>query len=588
MTTPRGSSNAKNYDKDPSESDNAGSTPTSPASIAPRSAEDDASVYYQERQSRIATHNSKQRRSRKRWLGTLTIFSCCVGGCVLLRLRTVSIPTFKSTMSKTTVLTFDTWQDVTTQSAAAYKLQMNDREMIQQQDNEGLQNAVETKGPMNNLMRKKKKNKFAILKNKHRQRSFYPSTSSTTDTTVWDVNGPPVRLPDGITMKSRATVESPAPTTRRGAGGGDSTQQQVDSNLPIPKVPGVPLHASEALQCRDSVINFVINATDGKDECDGLIKAFDKTCSNDEEEATESGQRRHLEQRHRRHRRQRRLWDKLHVPYTIRLRALVYRTFMNLERLARYLCWLFGSADQSSLLFFAEDEVFKAWGDAQYLVENRLDGIVQSEARSTMYKDQCVLYEREAETRNRRKRQLDELVALDLEETTIAHSLATNKTKTTPSTTSSSTTSLHLPIKSQQHVSDKTANDALLLQKGEKIIKAANESIVAKEEAAKSKKSISDTADAVSSVLNDPTSVEARTCCASILNVYHELCSTDDEEQVSDTRLFFLVFVMACCGMVKSLIRHFKILWLPEAAGCILVGGTCKILDALTQYCVFG
>jgi hypothetical protein len=47
---------------------------------------------------------------------------------------------------------------------------------------------------------------------------------------------------------------------------------------------------------------------------------------------------------------------------------------------------------------------------------------------------------------------------------------------------------------------------------------------------------------------------------------------------------------MACCGVVKSLIRHFRILWLPEAAGCILVGGTLSlsyvILCYLTLPCV--
>ena len=43
----------------------------------------------------------------------------------------------------------------------------------------------------------------------------------------------------------------------------------IDSNLP----------ASDALECRASVVAFVINATDVKDECDGLRKAFDKACS---------------------------------------------------------------------------------------------------------------------------------------------------------------------------------------------------------------------------------------------------------------------------------------------------------------------
>jgi hypothetical protein len=74
-------------------------------------------------------------------------------------------------------------------------------------------------------------------------------------------------------------------------------------------------------------------------------------------------------------------------------------------------------------------------------------------------------------------------------------------------------------------------------------------------------------------MLNDPTSVEARTCCASILNVYHENCDSPEEEVVSDRKLFLVVFVIALCGMVKSVIRYYSIRWLPEAAGCILVGG---------------
>ena len=91
---------------------------------------------------------------------------------------------------------------------------------------------------------------------------------------------------------------------------------------------------------------------------------------------------------------------------------------------------------------------------------------------------------------------------------------------------------------------------------------------------------MSDTTDLVSSVLNDPTSVEARTCCASILNVFHENCSVADDEELSDKRLFIGVFVIALCGLVKSLIRHFHLRWLPEAAGCILVGGTCYVVSS--------
>ena len=93
-------------------------------------------------------------------------------------------------------------------------------------------------------------------------------------------------------------------------------------------------------------------------------------------------------------------------------------------------------------------------------------------------------------------------------------------------------------------------------------------------DAQKSAEAVSQTTAAVSAVLNDESSVEARTCCASILNVFHEHCDHPDEDDFDDKRLFIIVFVIAVCSMVKSLIRHFKIRWLPEAAGCILVGVT--------------
>lgn len=100
----------------------------------------------------------------------------------------------------------------------------------------------------------------------------------------------------------------------------------------------------------------------------------------------------------------------------------------------------------------------------------------------------------------------------------------------------------------------------------------------AQAEAQVSSKAVSDAADMISNILNDPTSVEARTCCTSILNTFHENCSVDEEEELSDKRLFVGVAVVAFCGLVKSLIRNFRIRFLPEAAGCILVGGTCRLL----------
>jgi len=74
------------------------------------------------------------------------------------------------------------------------------------------------------------------------------------------------------------------------------------------------------------------------------------------------------------------------------------------------------------------------------------------------------------------------------------------------------------------------------------------------------------------SILDSPESIEARTCCASILNVFHEHCDRNEEVEYTDRSLFVIVSVIALCGIVKSLIRYFEIRWLPEAGGCILVG----------------
>lgn len=75
------------------------------------------------------------------------------------------------------------------------------------------------------------------------------------------------------------------------------------------------------------------------------------------------------------------------------------------------------------------------------------------------------------------------------------------------------------------------------------------------------------------SILDSPESIEARTCCASILNVFHEHCDRNEEIEYTDRSLFVIVSVIAVCSIVKSLLKHFEIHWLPEAAGCILVGG---------------
>ena len=142
-----------------------------------------------------------------------------------------------------------------------------------------------------------------------------------------------------------------------------------------------------------------------------------------------------------------------------------------------------------------------------------------------------------------------------------------------------------LPTTSE-HVAGQMLNDAVQLTNGgtnqaiAAVLNATNGTVsgvsaavaAAAADAHQSAEAVSKATAAVSAVLNDPSSVEARTCCASILNVFHEHCDHPDAEELTDSRLFVVVFVVAFCGMVKSLIRHFKIRWLPEAGGCILVG----------------
>ncbi|KAL7450927.1 hypothetical protein ACHAWC_002782, partial [Mediolabrus comicus] len=169
--------------------------------------------------------------------------------------------------------------------------------------------------------------------------------------------------------------------------------------------------------------------------------------------------------------------------------------------------------------------------------------------------------------------------------------------------------SLNIPT-AEKHISEETLNDALLLQESEEGVntmasvdqqqqqpseaeegtegdeatndaqtadegvKTNAEAAVAAKDAAESAEAIRTATAAVKNIMNDPKSVEARTCCASILSVFHDHCdpTTTGVEDYSDRRLLVVVFVITVCGMVKSIIRHLNIRWLPEAGGCILVG----------------
>jgi hypothetical protein len=321
----------------------------------------------------------------------------------------------------------------------------------------------------------------------------------------------------------------------------------VDMTDTLP-LAAISTKAADALECRESVIAFVINATDAKDECDGLKRAFDKTCNSDQtQEIIDKSAEKELAVQAKAAaaaagtRKSRRLFEN-EPETTLRWKVLVHQT-------ARWLTNIWKSWNQDDF-FFAEDHVLSEWDDANYQVEQGLDTI--------LHKDTIRRIQEEIKVEDAAKE----------EATVVVQKVEKPKQ------------SLTLPT-SNEHLSGKMLSETLLLQNEDTIQSAirtaANHTNATLNEAAVdaviSAKAVQDTTAVVSAVLNDPTSVEARTCCASILNVFHENCDQKEEETVSDKKLFLIVFVIAFCGMVKSMIRHFQIRWLPEAAGCILVGG---------------
>jgi NhaP-type Na+/H+ or K+/H+ antiporter len=376
--------------------------------------------------------------------------------------------------------------------------------------------------------------------------------------------------------------------------------QYDDDNIPQ-AVAGSIIHAADALLCRDSVVDYVINATDLKDECDGLKKAFTKHCADEEEPVLARS----------RHRRLSVFGNEQHSENPV---ARIQRQLYYFSRRLNAWC----NKRQESLLM-AEDRILDAWDDAAFEVEQgwdllyRHDDIAEitrnavippsSETATNVVDNQKpssrILVENVRRyarnqagdnttasqgTQRQDKEDIDEDDSGDEEseeETQTQEAPASkmpdaqNKTLVNKDTNKHAA-NLMLPINSR-HVSDKMLSETLMLQQDHKIMKSVQNQTnhtVAQADAAASVKAVSDAADMVSNILNDPTSVEARTCCTSILNVFHENCNVNEEEELSDVKLFVSVVVIAFCGLVKSLIRHFSIRWLPEAAGCILVGVT--------------
>lgn len=400
--------------------------------------------------------------------------------------------------------------------------------------------------------------------------------------TTIDVNAPPVRAEAtrkdetagatnfvfGWNPVANPIITSNEETTKR---------NRNKSSRPIPvvvdeedRVPhaasGAAIRASDALLCHSSVVDFVINATDLKDECDGLKKAFGKYCEGEDESEKFSS-----------HRSLREDLDQEHTPNPIAW----WRNILNNP--SPFSAWVHG-------VFPSPDSLAQALSERSKRSHDSSSDSSHDQARAN-YVQSRGLEDARAFSQAERIIDTEEVIfpRIDSEIDESRRQDKSTKTNLAVPREKLKTSNLSLPTK-KHHVSDKMLSEALLLKREEKImseVKAAHNTSIhngtADNMAAASTKAVTDTIDVVSSVLNDPSSVEARTCCASILNVFHESCYVDEEEELSDLRLVIVVTVIALCGWVKSLIRYFQIRWLPEAAGCIVVGGEYKVRQLPTN-----
>lgn len=393
------------------------------------------------------------------------------------------------------------------------------------------------------------------------------------------------------------------------------------------------LPASDALECRASVVAFVINATDVRDECDGLRKAFDKTCSvsgtaaaaaaavsgavangsaGDGEGMKTQGRRRLQE------------WgkprlSKLHSWLGFDFGSLdlyggqtISEKFLETKQYWLNLMTSVGLDEEDDTILFVEDQV----ADAKYWEAAK--DMVQSGKNLTAIADKVMGKKRLDLASHRRLENAKETnVVLASKPARKAEASSKNNSAQASATTvppaqkpqreqAQPMISLIIPT-SEEHINDQVLNDALLLQESKKKSNSGDKNegssstggnqtnaeqppeeessnkkaaAEAARDASESAEAIRTATEAVKNIMNDPKSIEARTCCASILSVFHEHCdpTTTGVDDYSDRRLLVIVFVITVCGMVKSIIRFFNIRWLPEAGGCILVGGKSRLV----------
>ncbi len=294
--------------------------------------------------------------------------------------------------------------------------------------------------------------------------------------------------------------------------------------------------AASKLQCPAFVVDFIINATDTKDECEGLRKAFDLTCGGTPKQDKKSnmkaapGARRRLEE-------------------------LLSSDAMDINIYDYF---------RSKWTQFAEN-----FSDGGVNIRNRALQAQENGQEKVNIPTETYLDAKEAvplspslptATGEVADELINDALSLNTDLKDIAKAIedinnATNTVPVVPATAPTSTNQMNLP--GHQHHSAGGAGS-------ENAQMTSTSNIAEAEELS--------TAVAVSAIIHNPKVVETQACCRSILHVFHEECDSPDDEEYNDKRLFVIVCVIALCGLVKSLIRHFKIRWMPEAGGCILVG----------------
>jgi len=236
--------------------------------------------------------------------------------------------------------------------------------------------------------------------------------------------------------------------------------------------------AADTLECRSSVIEYVINATDVKDECAGLRKAFDETCSNENRDSSNSEDGENSEDEKPNGRRRLRELEGPHRRWWRRFATKLHRPFID-------------------LIF--KDDVYvgrrlNLLESMPELVNNASSVIVNS---------------------------TDSVKEVIIEKHVLSPSLPTS--------------SEH--VGDQTLTNAIMINDKAIVEVMKHLhANSTNITLLSKTEGELSAEAISVATAAVSAVLNSPESVEARKCCASIMKVFHDECDLPDEDDYDDKK----------------------------------------------------